>query len=199
MATALLDRAKTYTPDDLLRIPDGHRFELVDGRLERRDMGTTSSWVGGELYARVRDFCQANRAGWVFAADAGYACFAGGRTVRFPDVSVIRFGRLPGEQLPEGHLTIPPDLAVEVVSPRDRVEKLERKLRDYRTAGVRLVWVIYPALGIARVHRPDRTITEIAADEFLDGEAVLPGFRVRLGDLFPPRPGSTAPAAQPQP
>lgn len=178
---------KTYQPDDLLKIVDGHRFELVDGKLVRRHMGTISSWVGGILYAALLDYCRANRFGWVLHADAGFVCFPHRpASVRYPDIAVIRYGRLPGEQLPEGHVTIAPDLAVEVVSPNEKVEELEGKVEDYLTAGVPLVWVIYPQMRRARIYRPDRTTVPLEPDAALSGEQVLPGFQVRLADLFPP-------------
>ena len=71
-----------------------------------------------------------------FAADNGYQCFphAPG-LVRRPDVSFVRYGRLPGGVLPKGWIKIRPDLAVEVVSPNDTVEKLNEKLEDYREGG----------------------------------------------------------------
>lgn len=170
-------------------LPDQHRYELVDGMVEEKDMGSLSSWVGGELYAHLRDYCRTNSFGWVWHADAGFDCFHS-NTVRFPDVAVLRFGRLTNEELPDGHIGIAPDLAAEVVSPNDRIDDLERKLLDYRRAGVRLVWLVYPASRIARVHRPDRTITELTETDLLTGETVLPGFQVRVGDLFPVRPAA---------
>ena len=48
------------------------------------------------------------------------------------------------EMFEEGFTSIPPDLAVEVVSPNDTVYDLDEKLEDYRAAGIPLVWVVYP-------------------------------------------------------
>jgi Uma2 family endonuclease len=108
-----------------------------------------------------------------------------GRDVlRKPDGMFVARGRLPGNRPPQGWLTIPPDLAWEVVSPGDRVEPLERKLADYREAGIRLVWVIYPGTRTARIEHPDGRVAFIDSDGFLDGEDVLSGFRIRLGDIF---------------
>jgi Uma2 family endonuclease len=191
--SASVDTEQAVSIREFETMPDAHRYELVDGMLEEKCMGSLSSWVGGELYAHLRDYCRGNQYGWVWHADAGFDCFHSD-TVRFPDVAVMRFGRLPNDELPEGHIEIAPDLVAEVVSPNDRIDDLERKLLDYRRAGVRLVWLVYPALRIARVHRPDRTITELGENEFLLGEGVLPGFQVRVGDLFPVRP---APVPQP--
>jgi Uma2 family endonuclease len=187
---------RQYTPEDLLRMRDGHRFELVDGELRERPMGTESSWTGGQLYRLLEAFCRANRLGWVFPADSGYQCFPGHpQKVRYPDVSFIPFGQLPGEALPQGHCPIAPALAVEVISPRDRALDLEEKIEEYLRAGVRLVWVINPRTRTARVHRPDGTITRLTMDQHLDGENVLPSFHCRLGDILPP-PASNNSAQQ---
>jgi Uma2 family endonuclease len=187
-----------YSPRHLEAIHDPHRFDLVDGNLVEKHMGSISSWVGGELFALLREYARANRFGWVWHADAGFHFVRLRSTLRYPDVAALRFGRLDNEELPDGHIEIAPDFVAEVVSPNDRIEDLEQKIIDYREAGVRLVWIIFPALRIARAHRPDRTITEFGIDDVLTGEGVLPGFRVRLGDLFPVRP-ALPPNPQPTP
>jgi Uma2 family endonuclease len=189
----MLAEKVVYRPEDLLEIVDGHRYELVNGKLRERHMGSISSWVGLELGSRLREYANANRFGWVFPSDAGYDCFPRGN-VRYPDVSVVRYGRLPNEELPEGQIKLAPDFAAEVVSPNDKAGELEEKLLDYRAAGIGLVWVIYPDTRTARAHRPDRSTTEYAADDVMSGEAVLPGFSVRLGDLFPTPAVGPAPA-----
>ena len=95
---------------------------------------------------------------------------------------------MPGTALHEGYVRFPPDLAVEVVSSNDLANGIQEKVEDYLGAGVRLVWVIYPETGVAQVLRADGTTARLTRDDSLDGEDVLPGFRCRLGDLFPPPP-----------
>lgn len=51
-------------------------------------------------------------------------------------------------------------------------------------AGVPLLWVIYPAAAYALVHHPDGTARMVRETEALDGEDVLPGFRLHLGELL---------------
>jgi Uma2 family endonuclease len=140
MSTVIATEARRYTPEDLLSMPDEKAYELVDGRLVERNMGAESSAVAGDLLPRLGLFCQEHDLGHFWPADNGYQCFAHapGR-VRRPDVSFIRRGRLPGDVSPKGWVKIPPDLAVEVVSPGDSAEKLEEKLEDYQKAGVPLV------------------------------------------------------------
>jgi Uma2 family endonuclease len=184
-----------YTPEDLLRIPDGNRYELVDGHLVEHDMGYLSSWIAGTIHALLWNFCQAQNLGWVAPPDAGFQCFPGQRNlVRRPDVTFIRRGRLPGERLPEGHARIAPDLAVEVVSPNDTYYEVEGKVRDYLGAGVPLVWVVNPQTRTVRIHRGNGSLTDVREAEELTGEEVVPGFRCLVGDLFPPA-GPTPEAA----
>ena len=193
-----------YTPEDLLSMPDGKNYELVDGRLEERDMGAESSWIEGWIYFQLMMFCEEHRLGRVWPSSNGYQCFphAPGR-VRRPDVSFIRAGRLPGDELPKGHVRIAPDLAVEVVSPRDLALELDEKLEDYQKAGVRLVWVVYPESRTVTIYRADGSVSRLHQDDVLSGEDVIPGFRCEVrslssrprdrGEERPPEPRLDAP------
>ena len=126
--------------------------------------------------------------GWVFPADNGFQCFPLKPVlVRKTDVSFVRYGRLPGEVLPEGWIKIPHDLAVEVVSPNDEVEELEGKLDDYQQVGVALIWVIYPKSRSVMVHRNNRSVSRLLESDELSGEDVIPGFRCPVHELFPRR------------
>jgi Uma2 family endonuclease len=174
-----------YTPEDLLAMPDGDRYELVDGELVERNMGWMSSWIGGRLYHFLSTFCDANAVGWVAPADASYQCFPDApEKVRKPYASLIRLERLISPQGPEGHGPIPPDLVAEVVSPNDSYSEVEVKVDEYLRAGVRLVWVIDPPTRSVRVHRADATVTDLSEADELSGEDVVPGFRCRVADLF---------------
>jgi Uma2 family endonuclease len=112
--------------------------------------------------------------------------------VRKPDVSFIRRGRLPDERLPKGHVTIPPDLAVEVLSPNDLADEVDEKVKEYLEAGVLVVWVVFPKTRTVQIHRADGPIVKLTETDELSGEEVLPGFRCRVGEIFPPQPGSLA-------
>jgi Uma2 family endonuclease len=104
--------------------------------------------------------------------------------VRKPDVSFIRVGRLPGEKAPEGHTRIPPDLAVEVVSPKDLAYEVTDHVEDYLKADVRLVWVIDLHVRTVLIYRLDGSISGLREKDELDGEAVVVGFRCPVRELF---------------
>ncbi len=104
---------------------------------------------------------------------------------------------MPGDTSPKDWVKIRPDLAVEVVSPNDSAEDLEEKLDDYRTAGVPLIWVIYPELRKVKIFRQDGPAGELREDDVLSGEDVIPGFRCPLREILPQHAPAEEPGATP--
>lgn len=183
---AIADPQAIHTPDELLAMPDGKHFELVGGNLVDRPMGSISSWIGGQLYRLIANYLDQHKLGWVWPADNSFQCFPDSTTtVRRPDVSFIRRGRLANEQLPTGHVPLAPDLVAEVLSPHDLAYEIDAKVRDYVSAGVRLVWVINPETRTVRIHRLDGSFGWLTEKDQLDGEDVLPEFRCPVSKLFP--------------
>jgi Uma2 family endonuclease len=109
-------------------------------------------------------------------------------------VSFIRHGRLPGERIPRGDILITPDLAVEVVSPNDLYNEVDVKVSEYLDVGVSLVWVVNPEARTACVYRPGGTARRLRENDEIDGGDVLPGFRCRVAEFFPPA-GEEQPSA----
>jgi Uma2 family endonuclease len=173
--------------DDLLAMPDGKCYELIDGIPVEKIVGAKSELIATRLAGWLEQFCREHRFGHVFGGATGYRCWTGknGRPrVRKPDASVVRAGRFPDGEVPEGDIAIPPDLAVEVLSPNDKAEELEQKLADYRQAKVRLVWVVSPWTRTVRIRRGDDTSAFLDESGTLSGEDVIPGFACKVADLF---------------
>lgn len=175
----------TFTPDELLSMPDGNRYELVNGLLSELKMSGLSSLIATEINRRLANFVVEGKLGLVLQSDCGYQCFPDDPLkVRRPDGSFIRSGRLTQTELAEGYLRVAPDLAVEVVSPRDTVYELETKIEEYLAAGVLQVWVVNPETRIVEIHRNDGSVSKLHDSDELTGGGVLPGFRCPVGDLF---------------
>jgi Uma2 family endonuclease len=183
-----------FSPEDLLAMPDSERFELVNGVLVERHMGLLWEWIAGRLHFHLTAFCEIHSLGWVImGGDAGYQGFPGSpKTVRKPDVSFVRYGRFPGEELPTGYARLIPDLAAEVISPNDLYEEVDQKIEEYLRAGVRLVWVISPRNYTVRVYRLNGSSHSLRENDELDGEDVLPNFRCRVRNLFPRPPAPSS-------
>jgi Uma2 family endonuclease len=177
------------TPEQLLGIPNSVNYELVDGRLVERNMGMDSSGIAIRIAILIGMFLRDHSLGLLFGADAGYQCFPDAPAkVRKPDVSFIRFGRLPDDRAPAGHCPIPPDLAVEVISPGDLAYEVEHKVAEYLSAGVPLVWVVHPPTRTVRVHRPRSSplgsVSDLVESDVIRGEDALPGFECPVVEFF---------------
>jgi Uma2 family endonuclease len=182
MATA----TTRITADELLKMPDGDRYELVEGQLVERNVSTQSSFIAGTTNFLVRSYCQPRKLGWVLPENTGYQCFADDPDkVRKPDTSFIRLERLSQAQYEApGYIRVCPDLAVEVVSPGDVSYAIEEKVEEFLRAGTTLVWVIYPKTRHVHVHRAEGQGAILRETDELDGEGVIPGFRCPVADLF---------------
>lgn len=165
-------------------MPENRGAELLDGRIVEKHMGNESSWLGGEILILIGIYLRQHKLGLVFGSDNGIAIWPSNPTkVRKPDVTFVAKGKLPGDAPVKGWQTVVPDLVVEVVSPGDEAEDLEKKLTDYRQAGVPLIWVVYPGTRSAQVLTQDER-RDVRVDGSLDGEDVLPGFSLSLAELF---------------
>jgi Uma2 family endonuclease len=183
------------TPEDLEQMPGGERYELVDSHLKELDVGAESNHISAVVIFFLQLFLREHFLGWVLASDTQYQCFPHApKMVRKPDVSFIRRERIPDSRLPRGLVRIRPDLAVEVVSPKDEFEEVDVKVEDYLRAGIPLVWIVVPATRQVYVHRPDGSVVKVRENGELTGEDVLPGFRCRVAELF----ATLAPAIPPE-
>ena len=102
-------------------------------------------------------------------------------TVLAPDISFIA-GNGVGNQA-EGYRPGPPDIAVEVLSPNDRMTQVERKTTLWLQLGARSVWNVNPRKRTVEVVRADgerRLFHE--TDELVDD--TVPGFRVKVSEIF---------------
>ena len=99
-----------------------------------------------------------------------------------PDVAFVSTDRLDVDE--DKTFPIPPDLAIEVISPTDIHYRIVRKAFDYLEAGTRLVWVLDPVAKTVTVYRSESDIEILTHETTLTGEDVVPGFTCPVGQLF---------------
>src|SRR5688572_1880513 len=165
---------------------DSGRYELIRG--ERREvplMGMRHGEIGGIFHIRIGVFALERRLGRVYTSDTNFILDQGPPAVIvMPDVAFVRADRLPPLPQRDRYAPFAPDLAVEVRSPSQSRRDIEEKIALCREARVPLLWYCEPRSRTVTVYRPDREPLVVGGDGELDGEDVLPGFRLRLADVF---------------
>ena len=176
----------TATVEDVLRLCDREPkrlCELVDGVLVEKVMGHQESRLAFRLGHALQSYLEVHDLGILSGADGPHQILFD--QVRFPDVAYIAYDRIPEGADPS--TPVPdwiPTIAVEVLSRSNTKAEMTRKLRDYFEAGVELVWYVDPSDRTVRVyHSPEAVVTLTEADD-LDGEQLLPGFRLSIRDWF---------------
>lgn len=115
---------------------DGADRDFVDGEVIERNMGELPhARVQGELFHRIR--LVAERLGLQVLPEIRIQVSA--TRFRVADIAVWRAGDI-GRQVP----TVAPFLVVEILSPEDRLVRLQPKIQEYLAHGVEWIWVIDP-------------------------------------------------------
>ena len=176
----------TATVEDVLRLCDGEPkclCELVDGVLVEKVCRHLESRLAARLLQFLQNYLELHDLGILTGADGPLQILA--NQVRFPDVAFIGYDRIP--EGADATTPVPnwiPSLAVEILSPGNTKAEMTRKLRDYFEAGVELVWYVDPSDRTVRVYHSPESVTTLTEADNLDGEQLLPGFRLSIRDWF---------------
>lgn len=177
---------KLMTAEDLWQMPDdGCRRELAKGELVRMPpAGGEHGEIGFELARHIGNFLAEHKLGKGYSSDTGFILSRNPDIVRSPDIAFVRTNRLPQRDERRSFLELAPDLVVEIVSPSDSSADVNNKVLEYVDAGVQLVWLVHPSNRTVSVYTPDRTARILGENDDLDGGDVLPGFTLRVAQIF---------------
>lgn len=154
-------------------------LELIDGEVVEVVSNGKSSALGSLMNVYLGGYVLQNRLGFTTGADGGYKI---GNERYIPDCAFVSRAKL-AKPTSEAYISVPPDLAVEVLSPSNTPDEIAIKVDNYLRAGV-VVWVVNPDLQRVTVHRPDAPPKTYGLSDTLDGGAVLPGFTLAVKDIF---------------
>jgi Uma2 family endonuclease len=186
-----------FTTKDLEAMPEieGVRYEIIDGELY---VATAPHWdhqhASYVLATSLYNWTEASglgapmpTPGLVFAEDQNV----------IPDLVWISKERLAGGLDDAGHLTIAPELVVEVLSPGASNELRDREIKRslYSRRGVSEYWIVDWRARLVEVYR--RLGEELSRVATLTGNAVLtspllPGFSCPISSLWVPTARSSA-------
>lgn len=120
--------------------------DFVDGHLEERNLG---EYEHSTLQIAIGSWFFQRRKEWNIQVTSEYRTRVSPSRIRIPDISIFPAGG-PVEKV---RLT-PPLLAVEILSPDDRLARVLTRLNDFLAMGVPNIWVIDPAERSAYIYAP---------------------------------------------
>lgn len=179
----IMATTKLWTVDEVEQLPDDEfRYALIRGMLYRMPPpkarhGRVVIVVGALLY----NFVSEHNLGVVYG-QSGFILERDPDILLEPDLAFVQRARVPANE--NSYPMLAPDLVVGVVSPSQTGPTIEEKTALFLAAGVRLVWEIDPVRRVVRVRRSDSTERLLSAADWLEGEDVLPGFRVLVASLL---------------
>jgi len=176
---------RLYTAADVLEMDSDAPYDLIDGRLVEVPFADgCSSEIAVGFAVALRAFVHRHRLWRLTGADGGYVLARDPDTVMAPDAGFIAIAHIPNGLPADDVVQRAPTLAVEVLSGWDSMEAYELRARRFLDAGTRLVWVARPDRRAVIVFAPGRDPVELGEGDVLDGEDVLPGFRLPVAEVF---------------
>ncbi len=176
---------RQITVEEFEKMPLEGNWELIDGELVEVTPAADRSASTEPLITRLLlNHVLPRQLGRVYGAEGGFVLFPDRQTVRAPDVSFVSAARAPQGEARDHFPRLAPDLAVEILSPSDRMTDALTKIAMYLEAGVRLVWLVDPLEQTVTVFRPDAVPETLDATMAIDGGDVLPGFTTPVAAMF---------------
>jgi Uma2 family endonuclease len=174
----------TLTLEEFLALPEEKpALEYTDGRIEAKmSPNAWHSRVEAAFIVRLEGGSPGPDP--LIAFPEARVTFAGRSWV--PDVIAYRNSRVPvdaDDKFPN-HLTVPPDIAVEVTSPGQSIEDQDDRCRWMVSNGVTVALRVNPRTEVVRMFRVDGESDDLRGIDVIDLEDVAPGLRFTVDELF---------------
>ncbi|HEY6247177.1 MAG TPA: Uma2 family endonuclease [Pyrinomonadaceae bacterium] len=175
------------TVDDLYRVPENGKAELVNGELVLMPpTGGVPGRASGKIFISLSEYEQRVGGGYAFPDNVGFIVNLPNRRSFSPDTAFYK-GELRGGLFLEGA----PVFAVEVRSSDDygpaAEKRMAQKRADYFAAGTLVVWDVdvlrAKVVRVFRANEPTNPRVYKSTDSG-DAEPALPGWRMHLKEIF---------------
>lgn len=175
---------RPMTLEEFLELPEQKpALEYEDGRVTRKvSPKGQHSWLQFVLAELVNRFGGPRKLAMAFPELRTTFSNAS----RVPDVAVYRWERIP--LTPDGKVADdfmePPDIAIEIVSPRQSVTALVRRCLRFIEEGVIIALLVDPKDESVVRFGPNGSARALRGSDPIDLSEVLPGFELTAHDLF---------------
>jgi len=167
-----------------LALPENRdrRFELIDGEIVEKMPTEEHGEIAAFLTIELGIFLKQNPIGKV-GQEVRHRLPGDEFNAYLPDVSVRTDINRPAVR--EGAVPHMPALAIEVKSKDDTFRLMRRKAEYYMANGSQMVWLIFPETRQVEVYSSRASdIVTLSEQDKLDGGEVLPGFSLKVADIF---------------
>jgi Uma2 family endonuclease len=174
--------------DEFVNLPQNadKLFEYIRGEIFEVPSYPYSSKIPSRISGYLFMYLNENDIGHLTGEAGGYMV-SGERYA--PDVSFTSYETQANEVARRGYNPIPPDLAVEVMSPTDIDKMLRVKIANYQAAGT-IVWLTNPDKENVEVYEIGKPIKFVGRDGRLSAQNLLPDFELKVDNIFPKKPES---------
>jgi Uma2 family endonuclease len=142
MAAATTTLPATLTLEEYLQTAYHPDCDFVDGILEERNVGSIKHSI---LQTFLAVWFSSNGRDWRVRPLVELRTQVSASNVRVPDVAVVSIDAV----LPDAALIAPPLIAIEILSPEDRMPRVLGRLDDFLAMGVPNVWLLDPIERVA--------------------------------------------------
>lgn len=163
----------------------GKPFELIDGEpVARVQKGYLHEMVTSRVLMYLSLYVETHNLGEVFGDGTRFALSE--TELRAADVAFVSAESLTQITDPELYLPFPPDLMIEVVSPRFTSTQIQQKLEAFLDAGTQAAWIVDPEPRQITIIFPDGAVDTFESGHTIPADGIIPGLSILADDLFPP-------------
>ena len=190
-STILIQPARRMSDEEYYRFCAAN----PDFRIERTAKGEIVIMppTGGEtshrnagLTAQLYTWARREGRGKDFDSNVEYILPSG--AARSPDASWVlrsRLATLTAEQKKK-FPPLCPDFVVELLSPSDRLARVQAKMREWIDNNAKLGWLIDPTTHTVYVYRPDQTTERLVDPDRVEGEPPVDSFVLEMAGIWNP-------------
>lgn len=174
---------RLLTGEEFFDLGDIGPCELVDGTIvTMTPTGAAHGNIEVRLARLLDEYVEKCGIGWVLSGEVGIITKRNPDRVRGADLAFL--SREQATDIPDGFLTIAPELVVEIVSPSDRWTDIREKIDEYFAIGVKQVWIVEPpSRQILAYTSPTEAIRYRAGDRLPAGHG-LSGLEIAVDRIF---------------
>lgn len=161
---------------------DGYKYEWLNGIVEKtkRTMDYTQFYIAQNLRDLFEDLRYAKKIKGILISE-GDVFFL--EKHRRPDIAYFTPEQV--DAAADG-INPMPEFVIEIISNTDAINRVNKKIVNYREAGVKVVWHIFPKEQEVHIYCGNnlKTVYIKSADETCSADPVLPDFKMPVSDIF---------------